>query len=267
MFVINQAMARGLFGNDNPIGRRLAQVGPATTQWGEIVGVVADVKSVMPDPGPVTFQLYQPMAQEPEPYNEIAVRTTGVASSSIIASIRNTMTSLDPDLPVRDLQTADARIERANYQVAVLRDMLSAFAILGLGLASLGIYGVIARTMAQRTGEFAIRFALGACVRDITRLVLASGAKLALIGSALGLLGALGVSHLLAATNPGMQLNSFPVLIRHDSPPHRRRPRRLLAAGTPRRAHQPDRSAARGVIGHGVLEVGSRRAKKKKELQ
>ncbi len=213
VFVINQAMARGLFGNDNPIGRRLAQVGPATTQWGEVVGVVADVKSVMPDPGPVTFQLYQPMAQEPEPYNEIAVRTTGIASSAIIASIRNTMTALDPDLPVRDLQTADARIERANYQVAVLRDMLSAFAILGLGLASLGIYGVIARTMAQRTGEFAIRFALGANVRDVTRIVLASGVKLALIGAALGLFGAVGVSRLLSATNPGMQLHSPPVLI------------------------------------------------------
>ena len=68
--------------------------------------------------------------------------------------------------------------------------MLTAFALLGLGLASLGIYGVIARTMAQRTGEFAIRFALGASVRDITRIVLTSGVKLALIGSALGLLGA-----------------------------------------------------------------------------
>ena len=71
------------------------------------------------------------------------------------------MTQLDPDLPVRQLQPADATIDRANYQTAMLRDILSAFALLGLGLASLGIYGVIARTMAQRTGEFAIRFALG----------------------------------------------------------------------------------------------------------
>lgn len=70
----------------------------------------------------------------------------------------------------------------------------------------------LARTMA-RAREFAVRSALGACVRDISRLVLAPGAKLALIGSALGLLCALGVSHLLAATNPGMQLNSSPVLV------------------------------------------------------
>ena len=118
------------------------------------------------------------------------------------------MTGLDPDLPVRELEPADRTIERANTQGAILRDMLNAFALLGLGLASLGIYGVIARTMAQRTGEFAIRFALGASVRDITRIVLTSGVKLALIGSALGLLGAVGLSRLLAVAFPGMHLNN-----------------------------------------------------------
>jgi putative ABC transport system permease protein len=212
VFIISQAMATGLFGNENPIGRRIAQSGMETPQWGEIVGVAANVKSVLPDPGPVTFQLYEPMAQDPRPYNEIAVRTTTVAPSSVVAAIRNVMTQLDPDLPVRQLQAADLTIERANYQSAVLRDMLTSFAVLGLGLASLGIYGVIARTMAQRTSEFAIRFALGACVKDISRIVLASAVKLALIGSALGLIGALGVSRLLAAGNPGMHLNSPPVL-------------------------------------------------------
>jgi predicted permease len=213
VFIISQAMANGLFGHENPIGRRLAQAGSPNLQWGEIIGLAADVKSVMPDPGPVTFQLYQPMAQEAQGYNEIAVRTNGGAPSTLVESIRNVMTELDPDLPVRQLQTADATVERANYQTAVLRDMLTSFAVLGLGLASLGIYGVIARTMAQRTSEFAIRLALGACVRDITHIVLASGVKLALIGAPLGLLGALGVTRLLAAGNPGMHLNSPPVLI------------------------------------------------------
>jgi predicted permease len=213
VFIISQAMAKGLFGNENPIGRRVAQTGIGNLQWGEVVGVAADIKTVMPDPGPVTFQLYQPMAQEPRPYNEIGLRTTGVAPSTLVPAIRNVMTELDPDLPVRQLQAADVTIDRANYQSAVLRDMLAGFAVLGLGLASLGIYGVIARTMAQRAGEFAIRFALGACIRDITRIVLISGVKLALIGSALGLLGALAISRFLAAKSPGMHFNSPPVLI------------------------------------------------------
>lgn len=85
--------------------------------------------------------------------------------------------------------------------------------MLGLGLASLGIYGVIARTTAQRIGEFGIRLALGARAEDITRLVLTSGAKLALIGSVLGLLGAVGTSRLIATAFPGMRTDSLPVLI------------------------------------------------------
>src|SRR5262249_46587508 len=162
-----------------------------TAESGEIVGVVADVIPVMSDPRPVTFQLYQPMAQNASPFSEIEVRTAGVAPASVVAAVRATMTELDPDLAVPGLQTPHARVERANFQIAVLRDLLSLFALLGLFLASLGIYGVIARTMAQRTSEFAIRYALGARVVDVTGIVLASGLKLALIGSAFGLCAAL----------------------------------------------------------------------------
>ena len=213
VFIISQATAKALFGDENPIGRRIAQTGIGNPQWGEIVGIAADVKSVLPDPGPVTLQVYQPMAQDPRPYNEIAVRTTGVAPSTLVQSIRDVMTQLDPDLPVRQLQAAEVTIDRANFQTAMLRDVLSSFAVLGLGLASLGIYGVIARTMAQRAGEFAIRYAMGACIKDITGIVLLSGVKLALLGSVLGLCGGLAVARFLAASNPSMPMNSPVVLI------------------------------------------------------
>jgi putative ABC transport system permease protein len=213
VFIISETMARGLFGNADPIGRRIVQVGSAGSTSGEIVGVVNDVKSVMPDPRRISYQLYQPMAQQPRAHNEIAVRTEGVAASTVVEGIRRLVTQLDPDLPVRKLLTADVRINRANYQLAVLRDLLTGMAVLGLGLASLGVYGAIARTMAQRSGEFAIRLALGACVRDIVGLVLKSGVKLALIGSALGLCGALGVSRLIAAGFPGMHFDTPQVLI------------------------------------------------------
>ena len=208
VFIISQTTATGLFGNENPVGRRLAQAGGAELQWGEIVGIAADVKPAVEERNVVTFRIYQPMAQEPRAGSELAVRTAAVAPAAMLGSIRSTLTTLDSDLPVRGLRTADAAIVRANYQLAVLRDMLSTFAVLGLALASLGIYGVITRTMAQRTGEFAIRLALGACVRDITRLVLNSGVKLALIGSAVGLLGAIGVSQIIQAGFPNMTFNS-----------------------------------------------------------
>lgn len=213
VFVINQAMASGLFPGESALGRRIAQAGTASLEWGEIVGVVADVQSVYSDRLAVTaYQLYQPMTQEARPFNEIAVRTAGLAPAAVVDGIRTTMMSLDPDLPMRKLQPAATTIERANYQQGVLGSVLSALALLGLGLAGLGIYGVIARTMAQRTGEFGIRLALGARAADITQLVLGSGVKLAVAGSGIGLIGALGIARLLAVGFPGMQFESLSVV-------------------------------------------------------
>jgi ABC-type antimicrobial peptide transport system permease subunit len=160
----------------------------------------------------VPYQVYQPAAQEPRAGSEIAVRTTGTAPSALIDGIRTTMADLDPDLPVRELQSAETTIARANYQWQILGSMLSFLAVLGLGLASLGMYGVVARTTALRTGEFGVRIALGALGRDIIRLVLASGAKLALAGAAIGLLGAFGISRLIAALWPSMHTSSVAVL-------------------------------------------------------
>jgi putative ABC transport system permease protein len=212
VLIVNQAMARGLFGGESPLGRRIAQAGGKTLEWGEIVGVVADIQSVFPDRVSVAYQLYQPTAQEPRRGSVISVRTAGIAPSTLVESIRTTMAALAPDLPVRDLQPAEATIAKANHQWKVLGSILSFLAVLGLGLASLGMYGVIARTMAQRTGEFGIRIALGALAGDIIRLVLASGAKLALIGSAIGLAGAFGISRLIAGAFPGMRTESGAVL-------------------------------------------------------
>jgi Na+/H+-dicarboxylate symporter len=139
-------------------------------------------------------------------------RTAGIAPASLVEGIRTTMASLDPDLPVRKLQPAQATVAEANHQWGLLGSMLSFLAVLGLGLASLGIYGVITRTTAQRIGEFGIRLALGALARDIARLVLVSGAKLAVLGSAIGLLGAFGISRLFAAVFPNMQTSNVAVL-------------------------------------------------------
>lgn len=219
VYIINRAMARGLFGDENPIGRRIVPANAVSSESGEIIAVVADVKSVSPDPSQITYQVYapitqetRPMTQQARPPNEIAVRTTGVSPSVVIDNVRAAMAALDADLPVRKLQSAETAVTRANYQVGVLGSILSYLAALGLGLASLGIYGVIARTMVERTNEFGIRVALGAQIQDITRLVLTAGAKLALIGSAVGLIGAFGVSRLLAAGFPEIHTNSAVVL-------------------------------------------------------
>ena len=211
--IINEDMARGLFGDENPIGRRVARTGTEETTWIEIIGVVGNIQTTNPTPDPIRYQLYRPMSQEAWLYANLIVRTSGVAPATVVDPIRATMTGLNPDLPVRSLMPADTRIAQVTSDFGLVSSLLSAFAVLGLALAALGIYGVIARTMAQRTGEFGIRLALGAQVRDITRIVLSAGVKLAIIGAAIGIAGAIGIERLIAVGLPGMHTNSIPVLV------------------------------------------------------
>jgi predicted permease len=208
VYLVSKSTARTLFGGGDPIGRRIAVAGSGTPAWGEIVGVVADIQSADPEPNTVTLRVYSALAQEPARAVEIAVRAAGVTPAAFLDSIRTTMAALDADLPITRLTTADAFIARTFYEMRFLRDMLTAFGVLGLGLASLGIYGVITFTTAQRAGEFAIRLAVGAQASDITRLVLGAGVRQALLGSLLGLLGAYAVTKLLESTFRGIRANS-----------------------------------------------------------
>ena len=210
--IINESMARVLFPDENPIGRHLAVAGTEKPNWAEIVGVVADVRSLAVYQRPIPFQTYHPFVQEPWQRVRFAVRTSGIAPESVLSALRATITGLDPDLPVRQLMSADAMIEQWSFELTMLRNMLGTFALLGLGLAALGIYGVIARGVVQRTGEIGIRVALGANAADIVRMVLGSGVRLALTGAGLGVFGAYGLSRLIAHIMPAMQTNGALVL-------------------------------------------------------
>ena len=210
--IINQAMARGLFGSENAIGKRIATAGAAQPQWAEIVGIAGDVRSSALERRAVPYQLYLPMAQEPRPLMQIAVRPDGVRPAILGDGIRATIAALDPDLALRQLQPAEVTIATVQRYPWLIGRLLMFLAVLGVGLALLGIYGVISRTVAQRTTEFGIRLALGATPGNIIRLVLSSGSRLAVIGAAIGLIGAFGVSRAIAAGWPGMQTNSGAVL-------------------------------------------------------
>lgn len=212
--IINAAMASALFGTNNPIGQRIATVsGDEELTWAEIVGVAADVRNTQPEIALIPYQVYTPMTQTPSAANEIAVRTAGVEPATQVEAIRAVFGALDADLPLRNLKSADDRVARANYQLGVLRDMLTGFAILGLTLAAIGIYGVITRTMAQRQHEFGIRLALGAQVRDITRIVLGAGIRLSITGAALGVLGGIGLARLLQLGFPNMNLDNPGIVV------------------------------------------------------
>lgn len=211
-YLVSQATARALFPTGDALGRRIAPATDGAPEWGEIIGIVADVETVEPDTNNVPHQIYRSSIQHPPRTFELFVRVQGAAPAAIVADLRAAFAALDPDLPIRALRPAKTSIERSLYQLGVLRDMLAAFGLLGLALAAMGIYGVLARTMAQRNGEFAIRLALGATAREITGLVFASGARLALAGAALGLIGAVGVARVLIANYPGIRANNLLIL-------------------------------------------------------
>jgi predicted permease len=218
--IISENMARALFQNENPIGRRVAMNGEESPAWKEIVGVAGDVQSIDISKPMPAFQVYQPLHQDHWFYGDgklapvyVAVRAGRVPPESLTAAVRGAVMAVDPDLPIRELMTASASIARNISQMYLFRQLLSGFAAIGLGLAALGIYGALSRLVAQRTQEIGIRMALGAAARDTIRLVLSAGFRLAVIGCAIGLFGAFGVSKVIAAALPGIQGNSILILL------------------------------------------------------
>ncbi len=177
-----------------------------------MVGIAADTRIATFYRQPATFQVYHPITQEPWQYSMYAARAEPGALKAVLAGLRPAVAAIDPDLPVENLMTADLMIERSSFDLGMLQKMLGAFALLGLLLAALGIYGVIARTVVQRTAEIGIRMALGASGSNVKKLILGSGVRLALAGSIIGLVGGIGITRLLGNIMPGLSSSPLPII-------------------------------------------------------
>jgi predicted permease len=202
--IVNETLARTLWPGRSAVGKRIGTPGA----WLEIVGVVNDARFPS-DPGepPTRFQSYRPLAQEPSANLAFAVR-----GNVSVATLRQAVSGLDPDLPVNAPGLARTAVREVLEQAAVAGWLLGGFAGLGLLLAVLGIYGVIAGFVAQRTNEIGVRMALGAQVGDVLRLVLGKGLRLTLLGAAIGLVGAYLLTRLLGSLAPGLE-SSSPLLL------------------------------------------------------
>jgi len=204
--VVNQALARHYWPNESAVGRRLGVMDNSTTGanevvWREIVGVVADVEAAANIRDPDTrFVVYRPLVQEPWSFFNLVVRAENPAA--LTETVRQAMSEVDPDLPVDGLGTVRQFVDRTQHNLHVISDLLAGFAALGLVLAAVGLYGVISHLVAQRTGEFGIRLALGARPSDLVMQVVGRGARLAAIGLVLGLVGAYFFSRLLGSAMP-----------------------------------------------------------------
>jgi predicted permease len=190
--IINDRFARKFWPNDNPIGKRIKIGPPDLNPWLTIVGVVKDIHQTGLE-NPIGFTVYEPLAQSPGNEESVAVRTQG-DPSTIISEVRSELHRIEPTLLVDNVATMDQRIEDSVSPRKLNLFLFGLFSALALVLASIGLYGVVAYSVGQRTQEFGIRMALGAQPRDVLRLVLAQGLKLALAGTVIGIAVALALA-------------------------------------------------------------------------
>ncbi|HVU25251.1 MAG TPA: FtsX-like permease family protein, partial [Opitutus sp.] len=196
--IINESMARALFPNESPLGHRIGGTDPQQRGWMEIVGVVPDLRFAMTFATPSTqFLVLRPLSQETWNYVTVAVRARH--PETLAGSFRSVVTDLDSNLPLQQFGTVSQVMKQFNGGLDMVNIVLVAFALLGLFLAALGLYGVIARLVAQRTPEIGLRVALGAQPRDVVWLILRSGLKMTLLGTVVGLLGAFGLVRFIAS--------------------------------------------------------------------
>jgi predicted permease len=201
--IVNQSFVKKYFPNTNPLGQRLKWGGRTSpVPWSTIVGVSGDVRQVSLDK-PAEPTLYMPASQNDTGPVVPALRAmayvvrTEAAPERMFDAVRQAIHEFDPALPIVDLRTADDDLARSVAGRRFNTTLLAGFAVLALTLAAVGIYGLMSFTIVQRTREIGIRLAIGATQRDVLALVVGQGTRLAIVGAAFGLVGALALTRVM----------------------------------------------------------------------
>jgi putative ABC transport system permease protein len=183
--VVNEKFVDRYLHGEDAVGKQIQlEVNGASTDWSQIIGVVNNVKTysegTADDPG-----VYESFLQRPVGSFSLMVRTTG-EPNGLTSAMRNSLSQVDSELPLSHLMSMPAVIDRQKGGNSFFTDALSAFAVLALLLAAIGIYGLMAYSVGQRTYEIGIRMAMGAKSQDVMRMIVREGMKMALIGAAIG---------------------------------------------------------------------------------
>jgi len=201
--IINETFARQEFGSAAAaVGRRLTTYATGGTHQVEVVGVTADVRFMSLDE-PARAEMYRPMAQTFMFPMAFVVRTDG-EPSALAAAVRQAAYAVDPTIPVAELQPLEALLARSLARPRLLTQLLSVFAGVGLLLTVVGVYGVVAYWVRRREREFGIRLALGAAPARILSGVIRQGAMYAVLGIALALPAAFGLTRLMRSVIYGI---------------------------------------------------------------
>jgi predicted permease len=192
--VINETMARDYWKGESAVGKRLKRVW--NNDWITVVGVVGDIKyhglSAKVEP-----EIYRPFLQAPAPDMSLVVRAAVQDPTTLAASLRHAVTSVDAMVPVSEIRTVDQLLARSVETPRLTTLLLAIFAAVALTLAAIGIYGVLSYTVSRRTREIGVRMALGARRVDVMRMVLGHALLLAVLGTVGGVAAALAVTRAL----------------------------------------------------------------------
>jgi putative ABC transport system permease protein len=192
--LVNEAMKRKFWPNESAIGKRF-RFGDSRP-WVTIVGVVGDIRQSGLEKPP-SAEMYLPAAQDPTPLSGLVIRTMA-DPKGLAQAVRREIRAVDKDMPITDVATMEQVLDREVLQRRAQMLLLSIFAAVALLLASLGIYGVLAYLVSQRTQEIGIRMALGASPRDVLLAVAGQGMGLSIAGIALGVTAALALTRVVS---------------------------------------------------------------------
>jgi putative ABC transport system permease protein len=210
--IISANLARRYWPGQSAVGRRI-HIAPAREQdpWVTVVGVVGEVNFVWLHSGPQQ-EVYRPYQQAARHFSSLALRVSG-DPMQIADTVRKKIAAVDRDLALYDVKSLAEVMHESTIGLAYVAVMMAVIGMLGLVLSAVGVYGVMAYAVGERTHEFGIRLALGSAPGGILRLVLQRGAWLTLSGLVIGLPGAIGLAHLLAGLLYGVQADDLPTFL------------------------------------------------------
>jgi putative ABC transport system permease protein len=209
--VINRGMAARFWPKADGLGRRIKLGAQESTEpWLTVVGVVGDVRQNWWNPvtRPV---IYKPFSQSPQTSMALLMRTSS-SPTSYVSAVRGVVRQMDPGIPLRGIGTLEEEIADSIAIVRIMGILMGIFGLVALALSSIGVYGVLSESVAQRTREIGVRLALGANPRDLMKLILGQALKLTGIGLAIAVPCAVAISRAMASLIFGVVSLDFTIL-------------------------------------------------------
>ncbi len=211
--IVNASLARTLWPHKSPLGQRLKFVNEdRKLGWRTVVGVVADVPQNLEDHERVDQGVFVPHRQEPDQSLTWVVHTDGDVDG-MAGTMREFMRAQAPDVPLTDVRSLHDAVKFAVWTQRLFGSLMAVFAVLALVIAAVGLYGVMAYSVSQRTQEIGIRMALGAQAGDVVNLVVGQALRLTLIGTGIGFAAAFALTRGMASVVFGVSVNDPPTYI------------------------------------------------------